>query len=125
MRALLVDDEREICTLMSAILTRAGIGSVSANTLTEAREALGSGDFDVFFIDIHLPDGMGYDLLPLVRRKFPGSKVIMISAVDEEAQVANRRGVDHFLPKPFTQRVILDMVQDLHPRSSNNDHHHA
>lgn len=119
MNVLLVDDEREICTLLVSILTRAGIGAVATGSLSGAREALAQGTFNAVFLDVHLPDGIGYDLLPLIRRDHPASKVIMISAVDSEADAAMRKGVDLFLPKPFTKQTILDKLQHVFP----NRHH--
>lgn len=115
MRILLVDDEPDICSLLTAMLERSGIGTFSAHTLAEARHALESGPYDAIFIDIHLPDGMGYDLIPAIRRKSPGSKVIAISAVEGEGGHAMRAGVDLFLPKPFTRRLVLEKLNGLLP----------
>jgi DNA-binding response OmpR family regulator len=115
MKILLVDDEREICTLLAAMLAKDGIRTASAHTLAEARGALSADDFDAVFVDIHLPDGMGYDLIPMIRRQDPKTKVIAISAVDGEGDLAMRRGVDLFLSKPFTRRVILEKLRSLLP----------
>ena len=117
MKVLLVDDEREICWLIATALARDGIGSASAHSLAEARNALEQASYDVVFVDIHLPDGLGYDLIPMIRRSSPSSKVIAISAVDGEGATATKRGVDLFIAKPFTRNLILEKLHGLLPQA--------
>ncbi len=115
MNVLLVDDEADIRLLLTSVLRRNGIGSISASSLAEARDALAQGSYDAVFLDIHLPDGIGYDLIPAIRTKNPASKVIAISAVDGERATALRAGVDMFLPKPFSRDLVLEKLNALLP----------
>lgn len=123
MRVLLVDDEQEICSLLAAILSREGIGTAVAHSMAEARDMLDAGAFDAVFLDLHLPDGMGYDLMPSIRRHRPPPKVIVISAVDGAGDDAMRKGADLFLPKPFTRRLILEKLRDLVPGTNTSPDH--
>lgn len=125
MNVLLVDDEADIRLLLASVLRRKGIGSISASSLAEALEALAIGHFDAIFLDIHLPDGIGYDLIPTIRSKDPGTKVIAISAVDGERATALRAGVDMFLPKPFNGDLVLEKLTALLPSSDQSTSHHA
>ncbi|HMC97822.1 MAG TPA: response regulator [Flavobacteriales bacterium] len=117
MKVLLVDDEREICMLLASMLARMGIGSHSAYSLAEAREAIEGNAFDLVFLDIHLPDGIGYDLIPVMRRQRHVPKIVAISAVDGEAEKAIRKGADLFLSKPFTRGTILEKIKQLAPEA--------
>jgi DNA-binding response OmpR family regulator len=115
MNVLLVDDEADIRLLLASVLRRNGIGSISASSLAEAHNALSQGTYDAVFLDIHLPDGMGYELIPAIRQKNPASKVIAISAVDGERATALSAGVDMFLPKPFSRDLVLEKLNALLP----------
>ena len=112
MRVLLVDDEQEICFLLSAMLRRQGIECDMAHSLSEARSKLDNGPFDAAFVDIHLPDGLGYELTDTIRGT--GAKMIAISAVDAEGSKALQRGVDLFIAKPFDRGTIFGGLRQLH-----------
>ena len=111
MRVLLVDDERDICHLLSAMLGRSGMQCTSANSLAEARSRLNEGTFAVVFLDIYLPDGRGYSLADEIRSS--GARVIAMSAVDHEREEALSRGVDLFIAKPFDRSTIFGGLRTL------------
>ena len=113
MNVLLIDDEPEICLLLQAILARQGITSTSANSLAEARENLKLGTFDGVFLDVNLPDGKGYDLIPELKATYPDIRVIAISAMDQERSSAMKAGTHLFLPKPLNLRTILDSLKEV------------
>jgi DNA-binding response OmpR family regulator len=104
---LLVDDEPEICHLLAAMLKRAGYITITAHSIAEARKALLVERPVAAFIDIHLPDGLGYDLIDDIRLAVPTARVIAISAVDSESGAAHDRGADQFLAKPFDRNHVL------------------
>ena len=112
-KILLIDDEPEICQLLQAILARQGFVSSSAHSLMEARERLRSGWFDGVFLDVNLPDGRGYELIPELKTIYPHVRVIVISAMDQERNSAMNAGADLFLPKPLDLRTILGSLKDL------------
>lgn len=113
MRMLLVDDEPEICLLLQAILVRQGMASTGVNSLAEARKSLASGDYDGVFLDVNLPDGKGYDLIPELKASRPHTRVIVISAMDQERASAMSAGADLFLPKPLDLRAILGSLREV------------
>lgn len=111
--ALLVDDEREICELLRNMLRRIGTECAFAHSVAQGREALEHGSFNVVFLDIRLPDGLGYELIPTIRSTQPGTRVIAISALDHEGHRATAEGADLFVPKPFTRSIIMSSIQSL------------
>ena len=110
-RVLVVDDERDICHLLSAMLGRGGMHCTSAYSLADAHERLAKENFAVVFLDIYLPDGKGYSLADEIRRS--GARVIAMSAVDHEREQALKRGVDLFIAKPFDRSTIFGGLRQL------------
>ena len=111
LKILLVDDEREICFLLHTMLERGGAQCRSAYSLAGAQEALATDQYDVVFLDINLPDGLGYSLIPTIRRMLPKARIIAISALDHEKDRAVERGADLFVSKPFNRSTILGALQ--------------
>lgn len=111
--ALLVDDEQEICELLCAMLRRTGTQCHFAHTLAEGRAALGQIKYDAVFVDVNLPDGLGYELIPEVKAVSPEARCIAISAMDSERGRAVAAGADVFIPKPFNREVIFSSIRAL------------
>lgn len=112
-KVLLVDDEEEICLLLSGILKREGFKTSYALSLKEARERLASDSFEVVFLDLNLPDGIGYQLIPDIRDMKEDAKIIVVSAYDVEKKKAKDEGADYFIAKPFTRSKVLDVLKEL------------
>lgn len=110
MKMLVVDDESEICLLLQAILAKNGVSSLSAHSLAEARARIAVNTFDGVFLDVNLPDGRGYELIPDLKKEHPGIRVIVISAMDEGRMGALDAGADLFIPKPLDLRTILSSL---------------
>ncbi len=113
MNVLLIDDETEICFLLKNLLRREGIDCDVAYSMAQGREHLHTGSYVAVFLDIHLPDGLGYHLIPEIKEHRPGVQVIAISAVDNEREKANDQGADLFIAKPFDRGSILDGLRSL------------
>ena len=112
-KALIVDDETDICYLLSHILRQKDIQTVFAGSLAEADKMLQSPNFFYsVFLDNHLPDGLGINQIKRWKEKFPAIHFIMISAHDssEEKRKAKSDGADNFISKPFSKEVILNSI---------------
>ena len=114
-RVLIIDDEADICLLLSGLLRKLGYMPTCAHFIEEGRQCLNSQQFDAIFLDLNLPDGLGFDLLPTIKQDQAKAKVIMISAFD--GQVERRRatdqGADYFVGKPFTRRSVEQALQTI------------
>lgn len=115
MKALIIDDEIDICFLLSAILKNVDIESTYVNTLDDARAALDTRFPEIIFLDNHLPDGMGVDFISYIKKNKPESKVVMITAYDTQKDRlrATQAGADDFIAKPFTRQSIYGAVDKL------------
>lgn len=114
-RTLIVDDEIDICFLLSGILKRRNIATSYVNNLTDARTALEKQSPDILFLDNYLPDGLGIDFIPFVKQACPGTKVVVITAHDnmKEREKAMAEGASEFIGKPFTVESIHQTLEKL------------
>ncbi len=115
MNALIIDDEIDICYLLTAILKNADIESTYVNTLAAAKDILDNRFPEIIFLDNHLPDGMGVDFISYIKKNKPDSKVVMITAYDTQSDrlKATKAGADDFIAKPFTRQSIYGAVEKL------------
>lgn len=113
MTALIIDDEKDICHLVAAMLHRKGVDCLIANDLKEGRKALKKKICDLTFLDLNLPDGDGFDIVPDVRTCSPKGRLYIMSAHDgeKERRLASEMGVDGFIKKPFTKTDILNTLE--------------
>jgi two-component system, OmpR family, response regulator len=115
LNALIIDDEPDICFLLSMILRQKNFHTQYVNKLSEANKALESVSPSIIFLDNHLPDGLGIDFIKHIKTNHPAAKIVMITAHDTplDRQQALQKGVDLFLGKPFTKEAINSAVNKL------------
>lgn len=119
-KVLIVDDELDICYLLSGMLKQRSFGTAFVNCLSDAVTALQSETPALLFLDNHLPDGFGLDFIPYVKKNYPGVKIVMITAHDGAAdrKQAYSGGVDLFIAKPLTRKMIFDAIDKLYSPDS-------
>jgi DNA-binding NtrC family response regulator len=112
---LIVEDEEDICYLLSEILKKKNFHPSYATSLFDANKILSSHNPDILFIDNHLPDGFGVDFIPKVKKEHPDTKIVMITAHNTTADRATaiKQGADYFIGKPFTSETITTTVDNL------------
>jgi two-component system NtrC family response regulator len=64
---LIIDDDPQVCETMLSMVHRMQYDGVCAQTLSDGRQQLQRGDFDVVFLDVRLPDGDGIEALPVIK----------------------------------------------------------
>jgi len=115
-KVLIVDDELDICYLLSGMLKQRNFLTGFVNTLNDAVNALQTDTPTLLFLDNHLPDGFGLDFIPYIKKNYPEVKVIMITAHDGAAdrKKAYDGGVDLFVAKPLNRKLINDAIDKLY-----------
>ena len=115
MEVLIIDDERDICFLLSSLLKKKKIESRVVNSLRDAASMLENNDPEIIFLDNHLPDGLGVNFVSYIKRFHPKAKIIMITAHDTAAdkKKAFKEGVDYFISKPFSKDTVNNLVETL------------
>ncbi len=111
-RVLIVDDEEDIGLMVSAFVKKAGYEPVYLNRVIPAQELIATEVFNAYLLDLNLPDGTGFDLIPSIKEKDPKARIIIISAYDsgQELGRAEEMGVHRFVNKPFTKRQVLEAL---------------
>jgi FixJ family two-component response regulator len=110
-RVLVVDDEADIVGII-----RDTVGKecklIVARTVAEAQQVLHTQGVELLVADVHLPDGDGTALLPLLRHEQPCANAIVITGSPsvEGAVAALRHGAVDFLTKPFTVAELSERV---------------
>ena len=113
-KVLVIEDEGEMCLLLSLILDDQGLVVNHVKTLSAARQFLEKESPALILLDNRLPDGLGVDFIGYIKKSIPDVKIIMISGVDPEAEdAALEIGADYFLAKPFTKQQLHDSIKNL------------
>ncbi len=110
-----VDDDPDIRLLISASLREFGYVVATAGTQTEALELAEKVKFDLFILDVRLPDGNGIELCQKVNELQPGSPVLYYSAYasDEEQEAALSVCGNAYLKKPVSATVLEKTISEL------------
>jgi len=115
MNALIVDDEEDIGLMTGLILKSRGIQSDYASRVNVAFKRITEKEYNFFILDLHLPDGSGFDLIPEIKRRQSEAEIIIISAYDgfDEQKKSIEYGITHFIKKPFKKQDLLQAVDTL------------
>jgi two-component system response regulator AtoC len=115
MKALIVDDEKNIRESLKKYLALEGIESAGAETAEAALELLEKVSFDAVVMDLKLPGMNGQEALAEVRRRGLGTPVIMISAHGQipDAVEALKTGAQDYLVKPFDPAELIIRIRAL------------
>lgn len=105
---LIIDDDPQICKLLTRLFTRQGHGVTSTGTLRQGLDTLFQEAFDVLFLDVNLPDGNGLEAVPAVREHgFPPEIIIMTGEESAEgAEMAMKSRVWDYIPKSGSQKAF-------------------
>ncbi len=111
-RVLVVDDEPDIRQLLSMTLERMDLAPATAADLTEARQLLSGGDYQLCLTDMRLPDGDGLELVEWMQVEAPGVPVAVITAHGnvETAVRALKLGAFDFVSKPVQINDLRKIV---------------
>src|SRR4029453_7015321 len=101
-QALIVDDDPQFLSGLAELVRREGFQTESARTLAEARTKIEQSSPDLVLTDLHLPDGMGIELVQELQT-VAGTAVVMITgqATVDSAVDALRLGATDYLTKPL------------------------
>lgn len=119
---LLIDDDEELCELVSEYLTVEGFETEAVHDGASGLEKARSGKYDLITLDVMLPKMNGFDVLRSLREtsKVP---VLMLTARgdDMERIVGLEIGADDYLPKPFNPRELVARIRAILRRMTETD----
>jgi DNA-binding response OmpR family regulator len=112
---LIVDDETEVADTCARVLTRAGFDCVVAYDSPAALALIDSRQPALVLSDINLPTGDGFEIARYVRRKTPGTPVILMTGHHNSGrpEQAARAGAASYLSKPFSNAELTSTIKSL------------
>lgn len=125
---LVIDDDEELCSLLSDYLTLEGFNLSSIHDGAEAVEHCQNTHYDAIILDIMLPSIQGLDVLRALR-EFTTTPVIMLTAkgADTDRIVGLEMGADDYLPKPCNPRELAARLRAVlrraQPKDNSNNLH--
>jgi len=120
---LVVDDEPDLCELLSITLERMDLSPRTAHTVAAAQRMLKMEQFDLCLTDMQLPDGDGLDLVKWIQQYSPSVPVAVITAHGnmETAVRALKAGAFDFVSKPLDLAGLRKLVATAIKLSGTND----
>jgi DNA-binding NtrC family response regulator len=112
-KILAVDDDLEMCGLLSDVLKGAEFSVVTTADSMEASKIIKSEDFDVIVADLEMKGLKGLDLLQEAKKVAPLTPVIIITAFGtiESAIQAMKMGAYDYITKPFQMDELVLTVR--------------
>jgi two-component system, OmpR family, response regulator len=120
MRILVVEDQRELARQIVKCVGQAGFAVDSVGTIFDAMAFVELQAYSVALLDRRLPDGDGLSLVPWLRAKQPGSRILMLTALDalDDRIKCLDAGADDYLIKPFSLDEMMARVRATIRRTS-------
>jgi DNA-binding NtrC family response regulator len=111
---LVVDDERNILKVASAVLKKEGYGVETAQSSEEAIEKFGRNGLHLVITDLKLPGKSGLELLAYIKSRDPDLPVVVITAYGtiENAVEAMKHGAFNYLTKPVNPDALLSVARE-------------
>ncbi|MBO1531796.1 sigma-54-dependent Fis family transcriptional regulator [Psychrobacter sp. F1192] len=111
--ALVVDDEVDLCRLMQITLTKMGIKSDVAYTLSQAKSYWDDNDYDFCLTDLKLPDGSGLDLVKHINRHSDTPVAVITAHGSMDLAIeALKLGAFDFVNKPLELPRLRQLVEN-------------
>lgn len=113
-RILLVEDDKTIVIGLEYTLRQEGYEVSSCHTALQARDVIVKADFDLYLLDLSLPDGSGYDLCRQIKAR-SNAPVVFLTACDDEVNVVMGldMGADDYITKPFRVRELVSRLRTV------------
>lgn len=111
---IVVDDDLNLCKVLSEELTEVGYNSNYVNGADELFEFLGKGNqADLILLDLKMPEKDGFYVLQRLQEKKINVKVIVLTAyADVKSAIDSARlGADDFISKPYDLDELLITVR--------------
>jgi len=112
-KIMVVDDEKQICQNVEKILSKNDYEVIRATSAKEALEKMAKDSFSLLISDIVMPEMNGLEFLKLVKKEWPLTKAVMMTAYasTDTAVKAIRLGALDYLSKPFTPDELRSTVE--------------
>jgi two-component system response regulator CpxR len=117
---LIVDDDRELCQMLTEYLDAEHFEVKSVHDGGDALTELQSNDFEILILDVMLPSISGFDLLRKLGASY-ATPILMLTARGDDVDriVGLELGADDYLSKPFNPRELVARIRAVLRRANN------
>lgn len=121
MKIFVLEDDEAIGIGLSYTLQSEKFDVTLSKTVKNAYEIIENDSFDLYLLDLTLPDGNGYDVCRAIKKKYD-RPVIFLTAFDDEVNVVTgfELGADDYISKPFRVRELLARIRACLKRYTKN-----
>ena len=122
---LIIDDDTYMSEMLSDLVKQIGHEADVAPTLAKGLQMAASGDYDVVYLDVRLPDGSGLDLIPRLQQVKSSPEVIIITAFGDPsgAGKAIQSGAWDYIEKASSlSMLMLPLIRALQYRAEKKKH---
>ncbi|HEX4152989.1 MAG TPA: response regulator [Steroidobacteraceae bacterium] len=118
-RVLLVDDDRELCQMLTEYLEAEHFDVKSVHDGGDALEELKARTFEILILDVMLPSVGGFDVLRTLGASYQ-TPILMLTARGDDVDriVGLELGADDYLSKPFNPRELVARIRAILRRAS-------
>lgn len=111
-KVVVIDDERPILMTLEALLKRHRYEPHMAPTAAAGSALVRKLSPALVLLDLGLPDADGLDVLRELKRDFPTTQIIILTANDSlnNAIESIKEGAFHFISKPYVPEELLSLI---------------
>jgi DNA-binding response OmpR family regulator len=119
-RVLLVDDDRELCQMLTEYLEAEHFEVKSVHDGGDALEELKLNAFEILILDVMLPSLGGFDVLRKLGASYD-TPILMLTARGDDVDriVGLELGADDYLSKPFNPRELVARIRAILRRATS------
>ena len=124
-KILLVEDNETIILGLKYTLEQERFEVDIAKNVVSAKAKINKEEYNLFLLDISLPDGEGYEICKEIKQN-KNAPVIFLTAKDEETDVVQGldMGADDYVVKPFRTRELISRINSVlrrYEKNTNNE----
>lgn len=119
-RILCVDDNADICEMLTTLLGMEGYDAACASTVEKAKQFAAADSFDLFILDRMSPRGTGLELCRELRRQHPHTPIIIYSGdvFERDHKAAAQAGATAYVNKPQIKELVSAVNKHVKERLS-------
>ena len=123
-KIMVIDDNQDIVEMARIFLITSGYEVITAYSGAEGLMKIHSNFPDLIFLDIMMRGMDGWEVLELLKadEKTRNIPVVMLTALDDAVNRIHsaKEGAVHFLPKPFTQSDMINIMNETFSKFDSN-----
>lgn len=114
-KILLVEDDRDVCSMIADALSAESHTVEAVNTGSEGRERVISFNYDLVILDWELPQASGVEILKEMRARGLATAVLMLTgkSATNDKELGLDSGADDYLTKPFSMKELQARIRAL------------